>query len=403
MSDVIQVSKSDWDAAKTLIAQLKAQAEKNNKNVGTPGFLYGSNTDRSEKREQARHIGMFIKSVLTKDYAGLDRLQSENSEWYAQKANFNEATGVQGGHLVPIIWDEAISVVADQFGFARRLFRRYPMRSLSHYLHRGSTITGAFYSEGTPATAADSSNFFARTTLTAKRAAVAYIATEEELEDALPEFVAYMSRELGRGMAEIEDKTFFKGTTGGGDAFNGVLTETVSSGNVVYQGGSSSSGKDTWDEISWSDLIELQNSIKTGVIDNAIFVAPRSVYAALKKEKDSQLRPIWSNEMPASIVGHQGLESLQASVRWTPLGIPMVVVPDVIFPTEAVDTASVFYGDLGTYAYFGERKGMTTKTFNEYYNSTALSGANVAIEISERVGCAFPAPLAFGVLKTSAS
>lgn len=394
--EVIGLTKSQLTE---LVARLKADANYNKKSIGLPGAFYANMEDYEQKQQYARDVLGYVKSIRNKDHMAIEKFYQQPG--FVTKANFNETTDAQGGYLVPTIWDTDIAVVADQYGFARRMFRNYPMRTKTHNLHRGTTVIGSFTAEGTPPTPSDSANFFTRTALTAKRCSIAYIVTEEELEDAIPEFVAYMTRELGRGLAKIEDQVFWKGQVANGDAFDGLLY--ASGTNTVYMGDAIGSGKTAFSNISWTDLVNLQNSVKTGALDNAVFVTNRTIFSYLRKEKDTTNRPIWSQEMPMTLTGQQGLQALGASVRWTPLGIPMVVVPDDIWPTTAVSTPAVAFGDFSEYAYFGVRKGMTTKTFDQYYNSVALSGANFALEISERIGVAFPAPAAFGILKTAAS
>ena len=82
----------------------------------------------------------------------------------------------------------------------------------------------------------------------------------------------------------------------------------------------------------------------------------------------------------------------------------MHVVPDSLFPTSAVSTASAIYCDFSQFTVMGIREDISINEYKEYFGATGLGGTHQkGIEVVERVAFAFPAPSAIGILKTSAS
>lgn len=354
--------------------------------------------DRAEKAVKAKHIGQLLTAHLDKDFQKLDKLRSEAPQFYAQKAYATEGTDAQGGYLVPTFWADEIATTAEQYGFARALAKRVPMQSSTMKFNRGGSVTGGMVAEEAAPTAVDASSFFAQVTLTAKRSAAAFLTSRELLADAQPAYMDFITTELARFMAETEDIQFFTGS-GSGANLSGI--KTISGTTVTYCGGSSSSGKDTFAEISWTDLINLRLSLNTSVSANGIFVVPQTIFGYLLKEKDSNNRPIFDLNAPVQF-DQTGISALNGNMFLTPTGKKMVVVPDGLFPSTAVTTMCAIFTDFSRYSIFGERQGLEIQTFKEMYNSIALSGVNrIALEISERFGIAFPAPAAIGILKTS--
>lgn len=398
----VRMLESDFNRYKSLMKQMEAQGERNAQNVGVPGFLYKNREDREFQIERGRHVAKWLAAVGTKNYSAYDRLVSDNKEWYSQKAAFNEGTNAEGLYLVPDVWDQDIYRVRDDWGYARRMFRMRPLASKNLHLHTGKAVTASFYTEGVPATLQDAATFFSRNTVTAKWLRAALWWTLDVEEDAIPAMIDYLTTEIGIAIAAEEDRVAFNGdVSGNSDAFNGVLN--ISGTNTVYQGQAAGSGKTSFANVSWEDLVWLSSEVKTAGLRNAAFVTCRTVYNYLRVQKDDSKRPIWMNEMPGDIAGTVGLESLAGSVRWTPLGYPMVVVPDDAWPADAANTPSVAFGDFNSYALFGERKGLIAQTFDQYYGGQQLSSTHRVLEFGERIAFGFPEPAAFGVLKTAGS
>lgn len=357
--------------------------------------------DYSFRNEQARIIADYINAK----YKGLDGQADEIARRANEKfgtetrANFNTGTSSQGGAAVPQFWVDEIQSYADTFGYARAMAKIYPMRGKIENLTSSGGFTGAVVAEGSGLTLTDSANFFTATQLVAKKIVAGAIVSEEQLQDATPAFLDYVVNGLGRALAETEDKQFFNGN-GSGANFTGLIG--TSGTTVSYQGGSSTSGKDTFAEISWKDLINLRLSINSGVGANGSFVVPQTVFGFLMKETDSvNGRPIFDMVKPMDVPSI-GMTALEGNTYVSITGRPLHVVPDSLFPTSAVTTASAIYADFAQFTVMGIREDIAVNEYKEYFGATGLGGTHQkGIEVVERVAFAFPAPSAIGILKTS--
>ena len=353
--------------------------------------------DHDSRREQARVIADYILAVHKGREGAADDIARKANEKYLTRANFNTGTAAQGGAAIPQFWIEEIMNFADRFGYARALAKIYPMRGKTENLVSSGAFTGAVVAEGSGLTLTDSTSFFTATAMTAKKIVAGAIVSEEQLQDATPAFLDYVINGLGRALAETEDKQFFNGD-GSGANFTGLTG--VAGTTVVRQGGSDSSGKDTFAEISWPDLWNLRLGVNSGVGANGSFVVPQSVFGYLMKETGGS-RPIFDMVRPIEIASI-GLTALEGNSYFTPTGRPMHVVPDGLFPSSAANKASAFYADWNQFTVMGIREDVSVNEYKEYFGATGLGGTHQkGIEVVERVAFAFPAPSAIGVLKTS--
>ena len=359
--------------------------------------LVSIKADHDSRREQARMVADFILAKHQgRDGQAEDIARAANNK-YITRANFNTGTAAQGGAAVPQFWVEEIMSFADQFGYTRALAKIYPMRGKTENLVSSGAFTGAVVAEGSGLTLTDSASFFTATAMTARKLVAGAIVSEEQLQDATPAFLDYVVNGLGRALAETEDKQFFNGD-GNSPNFTGITG--LSGTTVVRQGGANNSGKDTFGEISWTDLWNLRLGVNSGVGANGVFVVPQSVFGFLMKETGGS-RPIFDMIRPIEIASI-GLTALQGNSYFTPTGRPMHVVPDSLFPTSAANTASAFYADFNQFTVMGVREDVTVNEYKEYFGATGLGGTHQkGIEVVERVAFAFPAPSAIGVLKTS--
>jgi HK97 family phage major capsid protein len=353
--------------------------------------------DHDSRRDQARVIADYILAVHKGREGAADDIARKANEKYLTRANFNTGTATQGGAAVPQFWIEEIMNFADRFGYARALAKIYPMRGKTENLVSSGAFTGAVVAEGSGLTLTDSTSFFTATAMTAKKIVAGAIVSEEQLQDATPAFLDYVINGLGRALAETEDKQFFNGD-GNAPNFTGLTGVSVT--KVVRQGGANNSGKDTFGEISWTDLWNLRLGVNSGVGANGAFVVPQSVFGFLMKETGGS-RPIFDMVRPIEIASI-GLTALEGNSYFTPTGRPMHVVPDSLFPTSAANTASAFYADWNQFTVMGIREDVSVNEYKEYFGATGLGGTHQkGIEVVERVAFAFPAPSAIGVLKTS--
>lgn len=359
--------------------------------------LVSIKADHDSRRDQARVVADYILAKHQGRDGQADEIARAANNKYITRANFNTGTTAQGGAAVPQFWVEEIMSFADQFGYARALAKIYPMRGKTENLVSSGAFTGAVVAEGSGLTLTDSANFFTATAMRAAKIVAGAIISEEQLQDATPAFLDYVVNGLGRALAETEDKQFFNGD-GNAPNFTGITG--LSGTTVVRQGGANNSGKDTFGEISWTDLWNLRLGVNSGVGANGVFVVPQSVFGFLMKETAGS-RPVFDQIRPLEVTSI-GMTALQGNSYFTPTGRPMHVVPDSLFPTSAANTASAFYCDFNQFTVMGVREDVTVNEYKEYFGATGLGGTHQkGIEVVERVAFAFPAPSAIGVLKTS--
>jgi len=357
-----------------------------------------SNDDR---QKLAAHVGKYLIAVRDKSYEGLEALRREVPAWYEQKANFNETTGGQGGYTVPSVWATEVVSAIEKYGFARALARKYPMTTKEEYIASGASVVAYMVAEQGAPTPVDASNFFAQSSLVARRLAAGALVTKELIADSSIAMLDYITQIMAEAIAYVEDVQFFKGDGTGANHTGLISTSGITS---TYLGSALNSGKTAFSHISWKDIVNLRNSVNSVQAVGAVMVIPQAVYGYLLKEVDDVLRPIWNQAMPADM-GDWGVgTAIQGNTFWTPSGVKVVIVPDALFPSSSTSTICAIYGNFSKYAFFGEREGMAAEIFKESYAGTSLSGYNrIALELTERFGVAFPTPAAFGVLKTSAS
>lgn len=359
--------------------------------------LVSIKADHDARRDQARVVADYILAKHQGRDGQADEIARAANNKYITRANFNTGTTAQGGAAVPQFWVEEIMSFADQFGYARALAKIYPMRGKTENLVSSGAFTGAVVAEGSGLTLTDSANFFTATAMTARKIVAGAIVSEEQLQDATPAFLDYVVNGLGRALAETEDKQFFNGD-GNAPNFTGLLN--AASTTIVRQGGANNSGKDTFGEVSWTDLWNLRLGVNSGVGANGVFVVPQSIFGFLMKETAGS-RPVFDMIRPMEVASI-GLTALEGNSYFTPTGRPMHVVPDSLFPTSAANTASAVYCDFAQFTVMGIREDVTVNEYKEYFGATGLGGTHQkGIEVVERVAFAFPAPSAIGVLKTS--
>lgn len=368
-------------------------------NVSSKGYV-NTKASYDARNEQARGVGQFLLATINGKKGDAYDIARDLNTKYVTRANFNTGTASQGGAVVPEFWVEEIQNYADQFGYARALAKVYPMRGKKEYLASSGNFTASVVAEGSGLTLTDSTSFFTQATLIAKKIVAGAIVSEEELQDATPALLDYMTNAMARAIAGIEDAQFFKGD-GTGANFTGILS--TSGTTVSYLGGGSTSGKTAFSNISWTDLINLRLSVNSTVGANGVYVVPQTVFGYLLKEKDQNLRPIFDMVKPMD-VPDLGLTALANNTYTSVTGRPLHVVPDSLFPASAVSTGCAIYADFSQFTVMGIREDVLLQEFTEYFGATGLGGTHQrGISLTERVAFAFPAPSALGVLKTSAS
>lgn len=385
---VITMNKSDFDA---LVAQMKAEADRNKKNIGREGYIYASNADRDEKIEMAQHVFKALKLAMSKDTAGYENHAKAYPEWYGEKAVFSDANNGEGLYAVPTAWSDQIFSNVERFGYARKLGTVIPLSARTTNFNAGGAVTVSWPGANTAPTIFDATSYFTQTALTVNTMAAAYAIQRELLDDTNVAILAHLARVYGKAIAKEEDLQFFNGT---GSPFTGICT--TSGVNTT----SLSSTKTAFTDVAWTDMVDLKLSVNPDIQAAGVYVVSSTAFGNIQKEVDDNHRPIYSNERPMGNNNNTGID--QAPYIYN--GSPMWVVPNAIMPTSAAAKTAAVFGDFKNYSLLGVRRSLTMDTFTEYYNGQDLAGKRqVAYAFTERISLGFPDPTAFGVLKTAAS
>lgn len=133
-----------------------------------------------------------------------------NAETNQEIRLHQEDVNYQGGYLVPEELDDAMIDLKEQYGLARRLFRRSTMRSdTKSRSRRAGGLTAYFVGEGSAGT--ESTMSWDRVNLVAKKLMILTRITNELNEDAAVEIADILVQEAGYAFAEKEDDCAFNG------------------------------------------------------------------------------------------------------------------------------------------------------------------------------------------------
>ena len=346
-----------------------------------PAAFLGMSEEQVAKMSKGEKAAKFIKAVFHKD---MDSLR-------AMKA-LSEGTDSAGGFLVPEEFRSEVYRIANDYGLARKLCTRIPMKR--DVLNMPTLTTSvSVYWPGEGAAGTESNPVFGRTRLEAKTLVGLTVLSNELLKDPDVDIVNMLAELFAEAMAGEEDNQLFNGT---GSPFTGILVNA--SVNVVTM----ATGQDTFAEVLAGDLRDLISQIKAVALPGAAYFMHRSVWGIVQKiQYNSNYVVALQNPMitPASAAAINP-NLLPVGTVW---GYP-VFLSDLIVSTSAVSTKFIAFGNL-KYAWFGDRGQMGLKISD----SATVNGNNVfaenesAVRFTERVAIAVGLPTAFAVLKTAAS
>jgi HK97 family phage major capsid protein len=358
----------------------------------------------SKEREKIQKTFRFFSALANNDTAELRALhQSYDPEYIKVLSPQIEGSSPAGGYLVPPEFYADVLFALNEFGFGRKYCAQVEMRTNQLNV---STLTGkpsvAWTDENTTIPASKAT--FGRLTLTAKKLAAIYPISNELLADANIDIYNTILRIFVNVFSEEEDIQVFRGS---GAPFTGILgTAGV---NTVYQGGSSSSGKTKFIDITFDDLIALVQSQAPAMQRGAALFMEQNTLTELLKRKDSSSRYLWdhTSAILPDVNGAQGLAARGLSFR----GFPIVVLPSgILIETYDSDphpeTPFVIFGNLKTAGcWLGRHGGMdvrishdaTAEGVNAFTNDLQM------MRITERIAFGVGQPGYLSVLSTSAS
>lgn len=366
--------------------------------------ITSNTTPRSREKEKIQKTFRFFSALANNDTAELRALhQSYDPEYIKVLSPQIEGSSPAGGYLVPPEFYADVLFALNEFGFGRKYCAQVEMRTNQLNV---STLTGkpsvAWTDENTTIPASKAT--FGRLTLTAKKLAAIYPISNELLADANIDIYNTILRIFVNVFAEEEDIQVFRGS---GAPFTGILgTAGV---NTVYQGGTSSSGKTKFIDITFDDLIALVQSQPPAMQRGAALFMEQNTLTELLKRKDSSSRYLWdlTSAILPDVAGAQGIGGRGLSFR----GFPIVVLPSgILIETYDSDphpeTPFVIFGNLKTAGcWLGRHGGMdvrishdaTAEGVNAFTNDLQM------MRITERIAFGVGQPGYLSVLSTSAS
>ena len=354
--------------------------------------------------EEIRKSFRFFQAISQNDHQALRTITaSYEPEYVRLLAPQVEATSSAGGYLVPPEFYADVIFLLNEFGFARKYCAQIQMRS---NVLNVSTLTGkpsvAWTTENGSIPA--SKGTFGRLTLTAQKLAAIYPITSELLSDANVDVYNTILRIFVEVFGQEEDTQVFRGT---GLPFTGMLN--TSGVLTTYLGGSSSSAKTKYTDITLDDLITLVQSIGPAQQRGASLFIEQNTLTDLLKKKDSQNRYLWdlTHSDAPTVAGVNGFSGTGLTFR----GYPVVTLPNGVI-INGYDGAShpstpfALFGNLrNAGAWMGFHGGMdmrisydaTVDSVNAFANDLQL------IRLTERLAFGVGQPGYLAVLSTSAT
>jgi HK97 family phage major capsid protein len=358
----------------------------------------------SHERDKILKTFRFFHAVAQNDHAELRAIQSSYDPEYVKLLNpQTEGTNSAGGYLVPQEFYSDVILALEDYGFARKYCSTIQMRT---NVLNVSTLSGkpsvAWTSEN--GTISASKATFGRLTLTAQKLAAIYPISNELLQDANVDVYKTILQIFVEVFGQEEDTQVFRGT---GTPFTGILT--TAGVTTTYLGGSSSSTKTSFTDITLDDLINLVQSLGPAQQRGAALFIEQNTLTDLLKKKDSQSRYLWdlAQSNDPGIRGTNGLGGTGLTFR----GYPVVSLPNGVM-IDGYDTSThpstpfAAFGNLrtagcwlGTHGGFEMRVShdATADGVNAFTNDLQM------LRLTERIAFGVGQPGYLAVLSTSAT
>jgi HK97 family phage major capsid protein len=338
--------------------------------------------EEASKLEGGEKIAKFFQAVRQNDSETVNALT-------AKEKAMSGGTDANGGFLVPDEFRSEVVRLAEAYGIIRKLARTIPMQRDTLKLPKITASVAVYWpGEGVAGTVAQPT--LGQVTLLAKTLVGLTPVTNELLEDADADTISLLVELFSEAIAGEEDN---QGLAGTGSPFTGVLADAGVT--VVTQ----ATGDTTFAKVTADYLRDMISSVKPLVLQGAVFVMHRSVWATVQKLKGSDGQYIATTANPITTKdATQGVGIV--GYAW---GYPVYLSEKMPFST-AISTKYVIFGNFN-YLYLGDRRQMTVAVSDQAtIGSTNLFESNMsALRITERIGMTIAIPTAFVCLKTSAS
>jgi HK97 family phage major capsid protein len=280
-------------------------------------------------------------------------------------------TDAAGGHLVPQEHRDALLEIIEEYGWIRRQSMVIPMGSDEMDMPKSLTeTTAAWVAESD--TAPDGDPSFANKQLLAKEARSKVIVPNALLADSVPAIDTILLDQFGRAYAKLEDDAGFNGQgSGASDPHTGILVDSDTT-SVAAVGTT----------LTYDDLVELEEALTGGARKGAWLYVSRKGFSHLRKVKDAQGRPLWTDNIQDGTLGMV-------------LGYPVAVVESGIPDNlgAGLDETRFILGNLQHVA-FGDRERFEVRVSEH----VRFEAAQTVFMGTERVGITVANPEGFAIL-----
>lgn len=338
-----------------------------------PKTFMGISENRREAQVKAYRFGMWLLATLSRDPGTVTKATNwckENGLTVvkAQAENINEA----GGFLVPEELDSDLIQLREDFGVARRLFKRVTMKSdVKRRPRRIGGLTAYHLADGDGITA--STKNWDSVNLTAEKIAVLVLYGNELAEDAIVDIADDLAQEIAWTFSLQEDEDAFLGN--GTSAYGGFVgvcqrLQTVwgTSGGVGLIQSSGSGYSTDWSSITLANFNKMKGSLpRYAKLRNPVWVCSEQFFDQVMER------------LMAAAGGNRIRDLQDGATEERFLGYP-VVTAQVMPYQSAEQQIPVLFGAFQLGADFGDRRETTIAISTEFSFSTD----QVAIRGTER-------------------
>lgn len=372
-AEVKQLSESLAHQAEELL-RLKNWCDEQDRVKPVGHKLYTPMDGAKPLKDPRRHdFAMFCLDGITFRLSGEAKFQSE--AWKrAQTIN----TVAEGGYLVHPEQQEMITQLVERYGAARRLLRIIPMNKNEM---RVPTLVGrpqVYWPDEGQAPGSESAVTFGRPAITAKRMMAVDTLSIEVEQDSAPMLSDFIPDVFAVAVSKEEDKQAFTADAPA-DPFDGLLN--IAGVQELTLG----SGQTTYASITYDDIIDVINKVSAHALGNCSFLMSTSLVLALRKLKDSENRPLWT-------------EMVQGDPNRI-FGFPLVrseVMPTTSVVSQA-GTPFMLFGDF-TFHAMGTRMDLTV----DFSREADFKKGNIVMRLMQRVGYQLLLGEAIARVKTAA-
>lgn len=363
----------------------------------------------------------FLRACVNRDVTGMrDAYRASITKnkgkfgLYTQVLNpMDEGTAADGGNMVPA--EYAALVMMTIRSKSHFVSKCTPWRIANGYVGYVPTLATlpsvVWVGENEPITA--SKPTIGKLTLTLKKTAVIVPFSNELLEDANVDVVAFVARTVGASLALEYDTQIARGT---GTPWTGLLGQTTSVWNL---GGTTTSGNLNYNDVTWNDMIEMSNVVSAIYQIGSEYYLDQNVFTALLKRQDNQNRYLYGSiANPANQVDGLSytIDPATGVMRWSFNGWPINVMHGdtsgttgiMIATYDTADHASTKFGLFGNIketCYFASKNGLKAAFGTEAtVDGTSLFVNDLqAVRYTERVAFGCGLPLQLVAMKTDAA